>query len=942
LSAQQLNRLGNPIIRNYTPQEYHGYIQNWSLIQNSQNILYVANTNILEFDGNFWKSIVIPKDKRVRCFAKDTAETIFVGADSDFGRLMVDKTGKMVFQSFLPLLEEKDRDFLSIWSCHCLGNAVYFVSEKKIFYYLNDSIQVIQLSQAIYGYVVHNQLFVITKNGIFRINGIESVLLPQTQDVDDHSYRWRGILPFQNKLLLVSENRGFFVYHLDLAQVIIKNPSKKDITFLSPFECKVSNYIRENLINRVAAHPFGYFMLLTKLGGIVITDLNCQSIKIINKNNGLQDNRVHDVIVDKSGNIWAALNYGIAYIEISSPISKWNEFNSINEPVICFAFYNNYLYIGNYGGVNSLSYDRNSNENIQENFQNVENIKDHCFFLKPTKIGLLAGGANVYRINQNSAQNLYPCKEGLFWLHESRQFPDILFIGKVNGINALKIESSQSKPPVLSKIFDFPEIKYAIRQIEEDHYGNLWLIAEYNGLVYVRFKQGKLTKYDIHYFREAKGLKNLDINYLFFENKKLLITSSQGIRSLAPEMMNSAAVEAMEFDTEPRFNQLNSYPDGVLYNLFKDENKKSYWVSSSMGPVRLIRDSVSGNYKWNYAEYSKINEFITAIFIDPNQTTMLGSAKGVFLINPNIPGNDTLAFFVNVRKVFDKSGRIWFNGCFYDPAYPDGDHFQKIQLIQPAAMIPTIPFKDNTIGFEYAAFFYESNDRNHYTTMLDGFDPGWSQWTRDCKREYTNLENGQYCFKVKARNIYHTESNIASFHLKISPPWYRSMPMYGVYVIFMVFLVFAVKRFISYQMERMLAQQQQKYKTNYLDPKLAVQYLEKLLKYMEGEKPYLNPDLNIRKLSAKLQLPSYHISQVINDKLNKNFNEFINHYRVNEAKELLRNTPSDKINILDLAFDVGFNTKSSFYNAFQKETGMAPLKYRKIVSQNQPLDNNKE
>lgn len=91
---------------------------------------------------------------------------------------------------------------------------------------------------------------------------------------------------------------------------------------------------------------------------------------------------------------------------------------------------------------------------------------------------------------------------------------------------------------------------------------------------------------------------------------------------------------------------------------------------------------------------------------------------------------------------------------------------------------------------------------------------------------------------------------------------------------------------------------------------------------------YREPLVNLHYISKKLLIAPPKISRTINEKLGKNFNEVINERRVHDAKQLLGNTSSDKT-ILDIAYEVGFNSKSTFNTAFKKYTGVTPSEYRK-------------
>jgi len=100
------------------------------------------------------------------------------------------------------------------------------------------------------------------------------------------------------------------------------------------------------------------------------------------------------------------------------------------------------------------------------------------------------------------------------------------------------------------------------------------------------------------------------------------------------------------------------------------------------------------------------------------------------------------------------------------------------------------------------------------------------------------------------------------------------------------------------------------------------------MEYMEKNKPYLDNELKLLTLAKELDIAPHHLSQVINEHLNLNFFDFVNQYRVEEAKKELTKG-LDNRTLIALAFDVGFNNKASFNNYFKKYTGMTPTHYLK-------------
>lgn len=109
-------------------------------------------------------------------------------------------------------------------------------------------------------------------------------------------------------------------------------------------------------------------------------------------------------------------------------------------------------------------------------------------------------------------------------------------------------------------------------------------------------------------------------------------------------------------------------------------------------------------------------------------------------------------------------------------------------------------------------------------------------------------------------------------------------------------------------------------------------YLDNLLEMMEKDKPYLNCDLTLRDLAEKLSVSPHNLSEILNTRINQNFYDFINRYRVEEVKRRLAEGESQKYSLIAIAFDSGFNSKSAFNTIFKKHTGTTPSQYRKQLS----------
>ncbi|MGC3978598.1 MAG: helix-turn-helix domain-containing protein [Paludibacteraceae bacterium] len=105
--------------------------------------------------------------------------------------------------------------------------------------------------------------------------------------------------------------------------------------------------------------------------------------------------------------------------------------------------------------------------------------------------------------------------------------------------------------------------------------------------------------------------------------------------------------------------------------------------------------------------------------------------------------------------------------------------------------------------------------------------------------------------------------------------------------------------------------------------------MSRIFSFVVGQKQYISPGFNLEFLSEHLGINRKYLSKAINSATGKNFNTYINEYRVKEAIRLLSDPANKFLSVDDMGVQAGFSSRSSFYESFRKMTGISPSQFKK-------------
>ena len=291
------SHFSHPFLKNFSPGEYNGHHQIWSMIQDHRGVMYFGNTEngIIEFDGFFFRKVENIENITIQSFAK-TNTCVYAAGRGDFGS--INTVGGSKFKS---LAKNKKIQIIKIL---VQNEKIYFISQNSMGIYHQNKITEIPFEAPVLKVFNVDQkvYFIQDKKGLMLWNDEKLKLVHSLEKVDLKKISL--ILPQEKtNLLIFTENEGVY---------------KFDKQSLEKFKTQVDAFLKDNMVLCGVVLNNGLYAIGTNKGGVVILDEEGKLKYIINKNNGLRDNTIHDLYVDRQNGLWLALNNGIARIEESN------------------------------------------------------------------------------------------------------------------------------------------------------------------------------------------------------------------------------------------------------------------------------------------------------------------------------------------------------------------------------------------------------------------------------------------------------------------------------------------------------------------------------------------------------------------------------------------------------------------------------------------------
>lgn len=747
LFAQESTDPGRPYIQNFDYKTYKAHQENWSIVQDQRGVIYVGNNQgILEYDGMSWRTITTDKNVAALSLDIDGDGVVWVGLESEMGYLAPDSSGQMQFVSVVDRLPEDQREFSQVWKVHATSEGVYFLTIKKLFLWSGDSMQVEDIVISSLSTEARDVMyFVEYEKGIVRVENCQTHVVPGTESIKNEENQI--LLPYgkSDSLLVVTKNGGLFLY---------------DGSSVTAFDAPVNDWLKQHFPYSAIQLRNGNYVIGTIRGGALVMNPKGERLMLLDRNAGLRDQTVVLPYEDQEGSVWLAMTNGLARFEPQTPFKRYDAANGIESAVFDIKRHKGIIYAGTQLGSFYLDpLAETSPEGLSRAFKPIEEITTYTYVLQEEDGILLAGtDRGVYEITDKKARRVEARWPRVYGFHRGVKHPERVYVALLNGISMMLKENGHWE-----HYRRIQKVDEEIIAIAGDANDLLWLGTPSNGVLRVEVEPPSDANDNFYValskrFGEESGLPSGRIEP---ENigERIVFSTAEGVFEF--DASTEKFIVAAGFSQEGRTAEaVSDVADGA---------DQTIWMTGMSGSSLFARH-VSLEDEVVHPALQRIVDLgqVSCVYPEVNSKQVwFGGAEGIATFHSNAASLPEADFSTLIRRVIINGDSILYYG-------------------NGATRQEPLQYSENALRFEYSATSFYDPEQLSFRYMLEGFDPDWSSWTKEHRKDYTNIPEGDYTFRVEAKNLFGSTSQNEGFTIRILPPWYRSWWAYLLYGLAMV------------------------------------------------------------------------------------------------------------------------------------------------------------
>jgi len=789
--------LGLPSIKNFGQEDFNSQVQNFFVTQDKNGIIYVGNKEgLLEYRGAVWRKYQLPNKMDVKTILIADNGLIYVGGIDDFGYFSTDSVSDeedtaslLEFHSFRDLVDSTINNVGDIIYTAKNGENIYFGSEKYLFAWNGKKLKNIPLEYSILGFVKDNgKLYLkIKKYGLLYIDNLKLKTVRNTSQIlvnpenvstiaDDKNTKVKmpamtRQIKYNNEWnLAFSAKKGLFLFKID-KDIFIKKPYTFNSSFYSGNKKNISEFIK-------LSNDFLAFATLDQ--GIIITDNRGNIVRKIDTKSGLIDNKVNYLYFDRQNHLWAALDQGISRIKLND---SWQLFKKTSEVGILESInrFNGKLY---FTARSLFSFEKPEEKGYPWIYKkHVEPLVNKgCYNLMnfdagDKKMMIIITDDGITSVDASG--NFKLIAPGFIWNTMcDKQDPNRIWIGLDNGLTSVYYKNGDFI--IEGRI---PGVNIRCQFLEQDNEGTVWAANIFSEVVKLSnpvFVNNKIRNFDLKIYSADDGLPEDNAIYPKQIDNKMVFGTGEGLFYLNKKTNRFEPYDGLG----DIFANHGKGKGKQCHRIYQDSKKNIWIISKNHDETRLqiykLTADKQGVYKPEKVfENEGKGDIFNAIYEDGN-SIWFGGVSSLIKYTEKENQDSIPLFFPHIYFVTAGNDTI-FTG------YEFSDNRQITK--QNATETKIIKYKNNKLIFYYAALLRNNEEPTLYSYKLEGFDDEWSKWDTRSEERFTNLPEGDYVFRIKAKDRMGNISPEATYKFTILPPWYRTIWAYIGYLLFFVAFV---------------------------------------------------------------------------------------------------------------------------------------------------------
>lgn len=767
LRAQEV---GRRFVVNFSHRQYEGESQNWAVAQDKRNLIYIANNvGVIEYDGVQWRRISI-NNLGARCLDVDADGRIWVGAYEEFGYLAADSNSNLVFYSLVDKLPAEYYPLGLVRQIYCDSNVTYLSTNQLVIRVNADQTLKIWPAQRQFhrSYLVDGTFFVNQKGyGLYYLNGDGLVRAKGCEQLLNSPIY--TMLPYADgQILIGTQAEGFFIYDFAASQ---QPDCPKNL--LRPFKTTNDEFFHENWVYSGVQLDANRYAIGTYRGGVAFFDSKGTIYRMESQKTGLQDNAVWNLFADKQGGLWMAFNNGVSYVPINSALSFWNEDAGLKGDPEAVARYKNHIFVGTNVGLFCL---------VDGDFVPLSCVNDLCWGLHVSGQGdearlLIATTGGIVIFTRPHECEKIPTPELCLGFKESKFYENIIYVRHEHGLGILYRIGNTFK--YLGRIRGTDGAVYFM---EEDADGDLWYTSDYTGIGFVDMTNPYQLSSELPKIFKPFPQCQYTLPSVAQIDGKIVMTCESGLASFN--------MKTLDFEPDTMFGA--DYVNGERsLRIFEDHGNGSVWYEACQhhSPNRWIERAErlpDGTYRRERERYSLVPPTQFSCFlIEPDSVAWFAAKDALYRFDEKVKTVKTQIGQVLLRSVVANRKPV-YNGISFDELPPVNCETEcRNDVLE-------LSYSHNSLSFNFALLEMTQSNRVRYSCKLEGYDSGWSDWTAQHNKEYTNLPHGSFTFRIRAKTAVSDAISETSFPFVIKRPWFVKWYAFLMYLAGMVIVSYVV------------------------------------------------------------------------------------------------------------------------------------------------------